>query len=98
MKFSTWENFNLEADENTIVVIADDLPLHKKLRVKRLIEGLTQQELAEILGLEFYVRISNIEKGKDPLENRSTPHHHLERIKKYLYEEDYRNGKLVESN
>lgn len=96
MKFTTWDKFNPDEHKNTTIVIADGLPLHKQLRIKRQIEGFTQQELAEILGLEFYVRVSAIESGKDSLENRKTPHIHLERIKQYLYEEDYQNEKLVE--
>jgi len=96
VKFSTWEDFNLETDENTIVVIAGNLPLHEKLRIKRQVEGLTQQQLADILGIGYFARVSDIEKEKKSIEKLS--YLQVERIKKYLYEEEYRNGKLVESN
>ncbi|MDG8485969.1 helix-turn-helix transcriptional regulator [Streptococcus pneumoniae] len=95
MKFTTWEEFNPDEHKNTTIVIANGLPLHKQLRIKRQIEGFSQQELAEMLGLEYFSRISSIENGKEPLENRKTPHLYLEQIKKYLYEEDYQNGELV---
>ncbi|GAA2623207.1 MULTISPECIES: hypothetical protein [Bacillus] len=88
MKFSTWDNFNPKEHKNTTIVIADDLPLHKKVRMKRLIEGLSQQKLAEILGLEYAPRVCTLESGK-------VPPLYVERIEQYLYEEDYSNGELV---
>lgn len=96
MKFATWENFNPSEHNSDIVVIADELPLHKKLQIKRKIENLSQQRLAEILNLEHAPRICAIESGKVPLETGDKPHIQIERIKKYLYEEDYSDGKMVE--
>jgi hypothetical protein len=95
MKFTTWDKFNPDEHKNTTIVIADGLPLHKQLRIKRQIEGFTQQELAEILGLEYFSRVSSIESGKELLETGKRPHIQIERIKQYLYEEDYQNGELV---
>lgn len=96
MKFSTWENFNPDENKNTTIIVADGLLLHEKLRIKRQFEGLSQQELAEVLGLGHFARISELEKGKKSIEKMS--YLQVERIKKYLYEEEYQNGKLVEPN
>lgn len=90
MKFGTWENYNSETDGDTIVVIAENLPIRKKIRMKRTLENLSQSQLASILGLGFAYIISNIESGK-----AEPPLLYMERINQYLYEEEYENGKLV---
>lgn len=94
MKFTTWEDFNPDEHKNTTIVIADGLSLSDKLRIKRQVEKLKQPELASILGFGDASVICKIENEKKSIENMS--YERVERIKQYLYEEDYSNGELVE--
>lgn len=72
-----------------VLVDIDKLPIHQKIRVKRVAEGLTQTKVVELLGLPNVPFLSYIETGAKPI-----PKRFMERILDYLYEEEYENGQL----
>lgn len=76
-----------------VLVNVDKLPLHHQLRVKRVYDGLTQTQLAGILGISDAPALSRIEQGK-----RSISKNLMERVHKYLYQETYVDGQLQEGN
>lgn len=60
------------------------MPIHRQLRWKRLAEGLTQDDMIQLLGFGKNNRsmISRIENGKIKI-----PEQYMERIMEYLYGE-----------
>ncbi|MCC2370474.1 helix-turn-helix domain-containing protein [Bacillus cereus] len=72
-----------------VLVDVDKLPIHQKIRVKRVAEGITQPQLCELLGLPNAPFLSRIETGEKPI-----PAKFMERILDYLYEEEYEDGQL----
>lgn len=69
--------------DKSVLIDVDKLEVHKQLKVKRVYDGMTQPQLAEVLGATSVPTISKIEKGKIPI-----PYYLKEPIYKYLYEED----------
>ncbi len=91
LKIRTSEAFESgESKQGNILVNFDKLSLRQQIRVKRIADGLSQQQLARILGLDYAYRVSNIETGKEAVSPL-----YLERVMAYLYEEEYHNGELV---
>lgn len=94
LKIRTSEAFESgEYKQGDILVNLDKLSLRQQIRVKRIADGLSQSQLAKIIGLEYAYRVSNIETGKEAVSPL-----YLERVMDYLYKEEYCDGKLVESN
>lgn len=69
--------------DKSVRIDVDKLEVHKQLKVKRVYDGMTQPQLAKVLGATSVPTISKIEKGKIPI-----PYYLQEPIYKYLYEED----------
>ncbi|WP_324628418.1 helix-turn-helix transcriptional regulator [Bacillus paranthracis] len=69
--------------DKSVRIDVDKLEVHKQLKVKRVYDGMTQPQLAKVLGATSVPTISKIEKGKIPI-----PYYLKESIYKYLYEED----------
>lgn len=76
-------------DEKNVLVDVDGLPLYQRLRIKRVLDGFTQPQLCELLGLPNAPYLSRMERGERPIPKRC-----MERIEQYLYKEVYKDGQL----
>ena len=74
-----------------VIINMDYLPLHHQIKTKRIHDSLTQKQLGKILRLPVST-ISLIETGQ-----RLIPKKSLDALAKYLYEDWYHDGKLIDS-
>lgn len=72
------------------LIFAYSLPLNKQLRLKRLYDNFSQPELAALIGCGTST-ISGIERG-----NFRIPYKYLDKVKAYIFEQQYENKKLVQ--
>lgn len=56
-------------DEKNVLVDVDGLPLYQRLRIKRVLDGFTQPQLCELLGLPNAPYLSRMERGERPILN-----------------------------
>lgn len=73
-----------EFKDKNVLINLDKLPLHQQLKIKRICDGFSQDELVDLLGLADAPTLSRIENGR-----RSIPSESRKRVYKYLYEENY---------
>lgn len=78
-----------ESEYKQVIVFMDELPLNRQIRVKRVADGFTLQELAEKLGMGVST-LSEIENDK-----RRIPFKHREKLENYLYREFYFDKEFV---
>lgn len=76
-------------NKQSVLLDVDGLPLHQRLRYKRIYDGFTQTQLVKLLRLPSVAYLSRMETGKRPI-----PKQYMERIESYLYREVYENGQL----
>lgn len=72
----------------SILIESDSLPLHKQIKLKRIHDDLSQEELGRIVRLQAST-ISLIETGQ-----RLIPKSRLKEFESYLYEQMYSDGVL----
>lgn len=72
----------------SVLIEPDSLPLHKQIKLKRIHDGLSQEELGKIVRLQAST-ISLIETGQ-----RLIPKSRFKEFESYLYEELYSEGVL----
>lgn len=72
----------------SVLIEPDSLPLHKQIKLKRIHDGLSQEELGKIVRLQAST-ISLIETGQ-----RLIPKSRFKEFESYLYEELYSDGVL----
>lgn len=70
-------------DIKRVMIFPELLPLHQKLRAKRLFEGFTLEEASEILDCSPST-LSLVENGK-----RRIPLKSIEKVKQYLFQDVY---------
>lgn len=72
-----------------VVMIVDTLPIYRQLKVKRVYCNFTLTELAAILGMGVST-LSEIENN-----HRRIPYKYLERVKSFLYNEEYEDKEFL---
>jgi transcriptional regulator with XRE-family HTH domain len=80
---------NEDHEYKQVIVFMDELPLNRQIRVKRVADGFTLQELAEKLGMGVST-LSEIENDK-----RRIPFKHRGKLEDYLYREFYFDKEFV---
>ncbi|CAM3830482.1 helix-turn-helix domain-containing protein [Paenibacillus lactis] len=73
-----------------VLIFIDDLPLHKQIKAKRIIDGLSQESLGKIVRLPAST-ISLIERGE-----RRIMKNRWKEFEAYLYEMWFRDGVLID--
>ena len=73
-----------------VLIEIDDLPLHKQIKAKRIIDGLSQEQLGKIVRLPTST-ISLIERGE-----RLIMKNRWKEFEAYLYEMWFQDGVLIE--
>jgi len=73
-----------------VLIEIDDLPLHKQIKAKRIIDGLSQEQLGKIVRLPTST-ISLIERGE-----RLIMKNRWKQFEAYLYEMWFQDGVLIE--
>ncbi|WNF37187.1 helix-turn-helix transcriptional regulator [Bacillaceae bacterium IKA-2] len=83
LDFTALEKFN------DVIVFLEQLPLHRQLKVKRVVDNLTSTFLAKYLQMGIST-LSDIEAGR-----RKIPFKHLRKIEDYLYHQYWFDGAYV---
>jgi transcriptional regulator with XRE-family HTH domain len=72
-----------------VLIEPDSLPLHKQIKLKRIHDGLSQEQLGKIVRLPAST-VSLIERGE-----RLIMKNRYREFERYLYEELYQDGELI---
>lgn len=71
------------------LILIDELPFHRQIKLKRVHDGFTLAELAVVIGC-CTTTLSEVENNR-----RRLPYKYLERMKNYLYREMYSEKQFV---